>query len=82
MHGDERSVPINARTIIWRALENDASSVLIAHNHPSGNPQPSDDDLHATKLLVTITEPLNIKLVDHLIYGAGNWFSFRAAGLL
>jgi DNA repair protein RadC len=80
--GFEDGVDVNLRSIMWRALENDAANLMLAHNHPSGIAQPSQADHSATHRLAVTAKGLGIGIVDHLIHGAGNWFSFRRAGLL
>lgn len=77
MHGNRQPAPI-----IWRAFEVDATKLLIAHNHPSGDNSPSRSDLAVTRMMAWLAGHLGIQLMDHLIYGAADWFSFRRAGLL
>ena len=81
-HGDECTVTVNLRPIIWRAFEVDATKFLIAHAHPSGDNSPSRSDLAVTRMMAWLAGHLGIQLMDHLIYGAADWFSFRRAGLL
>ena len=70
------------------ALARQAHAVILAHNHPSGNPQPSDADLHVTRRMKEAGELLQIALLDHVILGAPragvekNYFSFKNEGLL
>lgn len=80
--GSHDSVGVNLRSIFWRAMECDAFKILIAHNHPSGIAEPSENDCGITRLLVAVGKSLDVGLVDHLIYANGDWFSFRQAGLL
>lgn len=59
------------------------TAVLVAHNHPSGDPAPSADDAHLTERLARAAEVLDMPLLDHLIVGSdGRYYSFREAGLL
>ena len=67
-----------ARTAV--ALE--ASGILLAHNHPSGNPQPSLADRAATRSLAARLSAVGVVLHDHLIFGRAGWASFRALGYL
>jgi DNA repair protein RadC len=58
-----------------------ASKVIVAHNHPSQNVNPSDEDLESTKRLYEVGKSLSVHLEDSVIVGNG-YFSFRASGLL
>ncbi|NVO01914.1 MAG: DNA repair protein RadC [Bacteroidetes bacterium] len=64
------------------ALENTASAIIVAHNHPSGKFQPSDEDIKLTKKLKEAGNLLDIKVLDHLIIGDNNYFSFADEGLI
>lgn len=59
-----------------------ASTIAVFHNHPSGDPLPSPDDLLLTRRLVQAGQVMDIEVVDHIILGDGRWFSFRDASLL
>lgn len=76
------SIQVPLRTLVRDALDRDAMSIVIAHNHPSGNPQPSSADRDFTHRLWSILKPLSIRIDDHFIFARGRAFSFRAAGLL
>lgn len=71
-----------ARKIITDAAELGTKGLLLAHNHPSGLVEPSQSDLIATRRLVSACEALDVTIVDHLIYGRDEWFSFREKGYL
>lgn len=66
------------REIVRRAILLDASSVMIAHNHPSGDPRPSQEDILLTERLDTALNLMRIVLFDHLIFGEGEPYSLRA----
>ena len=70
------------RAIIAAALELGARGMVIAHNHPSGDPSPSQADIAATRRLAETASNLGIRLHDHLIFAGGSCSSFRALGLL
>jgi DNA repair protein RadC len=70
------------RLILKRALHLNATSIIVAHNHPSGALQPSENDKRMTKKLHTASETLDIKLLDHLIVARSGYFSFSDQGLL
>lgn len=82
IEGCSVDVCVPARLIVSTALHLDARGLILAHNHPSGDPNPSEADLQATRRLVAATEALGIAVHDHLIFAAGECCSFRALGLL
>jgi DNA repair protein RadC len=74
-------VPVYPREVVKRALELNASALILVHNHPSGDPTPSDADIHMTRQIAAAAKTLNITVHDHLIIGKANETSFRALGL-
>ena len=70
------------RAITQEALLLRTHGLLIAHNHPSGDPAPSRDDIEATQALVQAIAPHDIRLYDHLIIAGDDWRSLLAMGLL
>lgn len=74
--------PVYPREIIKRALELSATALILAHNHPSGDPEPSRADIEMTARIVEIARPLGIVVHDHLIIGADGHTSFKARGLI
>ncbi|MFY8113663.1 MAG: RadC family protein [Rhabdaerophilum sp.] len=74
--------PVYPREIIRRALQLNASAVILVHNHPSGDPTPSRADIDMTREIVALAQPLGITVHDHLIVGRNGHASFRALGLL
>lgn len=75
-------VPVYPREIVKRALELNASALILAHNHPSGDPTPSDSDLSMTRQVQDACAALGLVLHDHLIIGKSRELSFRAKGYL
>ena len=73
---------IDTRIILKKALDNLASSIIVCHNHPSGNKQPSDADVKITEKLKKAAEMLEIKLLDHVIIADKSYFSFADEGLI
>jgi DNA repair protein RadC len=73
---------IYPREILKRALELSASSLILAHNHPSGDPSPSKADIEITKQISEAAATLNIRVHDHLIIAKEKHFSFKGNGLL
>jgi len=74
--------PVYVREIARRALEVGATAIILAHNHPSGDPTPSRADVDMTNQIVNALKPLEIVIHDHLIVGREGHFSFRSNGLL
>jgi DNA repair protein RadC len=70
------------RRVIESALRRGAYAIVLAHNHPNGNVQPSEQDKLLTRAIVLAAETVQIKVVDHLIVSGDEVFSFRKAGLL
>ncbi len=75
-------VPVYVREVVKRALELNASAVILVHNHPSGDPTPSRADIEMTRLIADSAKPLGITVHDHVIIGRELDASFRALGLL
>ena len=73
---------VDIRTLFKEAIENFATGIIIAHNHPSGNLKPSQDDLTITKQIAEAGKILQIKLLDHVIITQDSWFSFAQEHLL
>lgn len=73
---------VHPREVFRLAIAYGASSIVVAHNHPSGDPSPSDADREVTRTLVAAGRLLDIPVDDHVIVGAGSYVSFLAAGLL
>lgn len=74
--------PVYPREIARRAIELAASSVILVHNHPSGDPTPSRADITMTREIIQALEALDIKLHDHLVVGADETISMKAKGLI
>jgi len=74
--------PVYPREVIKRALELDATALILVHNHPSGDPAPSRADIDMTREIVAAGRPLGIEIHDHLVIGRTGHVSFRSAGLL
>ena len=74
--------PVYPREVVKRALELNASALILVHNHPSGDPTPSGADIEMTKQIVETAKPLGIEVHDHLVVGKGRHASFRTLGLI
>lgn len=75
-------VPVYPREVVKRALELNASALILVHNHPSGDPTPSEADLSMTRQVQDACAALGLTLHDHLIIGKSRELSFRAQGYL
>lgn len=73
-------VPVYPREVVRRALALNASALILVHNHPSGDPEPSDSDIRMTKEVHSACGVLGLTLHDHIIVGAGRETSLRARG--
>ncbi|MEA3081054.1 MAG: repair protein RadC [Sphingomonadales bacterium] len=80
--GDEISTAFPLRTIIADAAVHRSAGILLAHNHPSGDPTPSEDDCRATRRLATAAEALDCTVLDHLVFAGGHCTSLRQLGYL
>jgi DNA repair protein RadC len=80
--GTVNHTPVYPREVVRRALEHQASALILVHNHPSGDPSPSRDDIEMTREVKDAASVLSIVLHDHIIVGNGTWLSFRKEGLL
>jgi DNA repair protein RadC len=74
--------PVYPREVVKRALELSATAIILVHNHPSGDPSPSQADIAMTKTINDIARPLGIALHDHLIVGRKGHVSFRERKLI
>ncbi|MGL4451137.1 MAG: JAB domain-containing protein, partial [Sarcina sp.] len=77
----DRSV-VYPRLIVERALKYATKGIIFAHNHPSGSLTPSRKDIELTTELKELLEVIDIKLLDHIILGEGDYFSFYDNGLI
>ncbi len=80
--GTVNHTPVYPREVVRRALELKAAAIILVHNHPSGDPSPSQDDIQMTATIAELGAVLKVRVQDHVIIGNGRWFSFRDAGLL
>ncbi len=81
-HGTIDHTPVYPREVVQRALEVGAGALVLVHNHPSGDPQPSKDDIEMTRAIADACRPLGIAIHDHIIVGSSDVASFKALGLL
>lgn len=74
--------PVYPREVVKRALALNAAALILVHNHPSGDPKPSRDDIEMTREIKAASEALGIAIHDHLVIGRKGHASFRSLGLL
>ena len=80
--GDRFSAPFPIKEVLKDAIEFGSKMVILAHNHPSGDPTPSQADMRSTQRLATTAKALDCCVVEHLILAGEKCTSFRALGLL
>jgi DNA repair protein RadC len=80
--GDETGAAFPLREIMADATEHRSAGIVLAHNHPSGDPRPSDSDCRATRRLASAAEALDCAVLDHLVFAGNNCTSLRALGYL
>jgi len=80
--GTVSHTPVYPREVVKRALILNASALIVAHNHPSGDPKPSREDIETTRELKAAANALEVELHDHVVIGHGTHASFRSLGLL
>jgi DNA repair protein RadC len=74
--------PVYPREIARRALELSAASIILVHNHPSGDPKPSAADLAITRDVIAAAETVSVRVHDHLVIGRDGVASFKSLGLI
>ena len=79
--GTINSAAVYPREIIKEALQCNAASVILSHNHPSGNPEPSHEDISLTKKLLSALQLVDIRLLDHMIVGHNEIVSMQSLDL-
>ncbi len=80
--GTVNQAPVYPREIVKRALELQASAVILVHNHPAGDPTPSRDDIQITRTIIDAAKPLGIAVHDHIVIARAAHVSLRAQGLM
>lgn len=78
--GSLDSAPVHPREVFGPAIRRGAAAVVVAHNHPSGDPSPSPQDIEVTERLISASKILGIRLIDHVIVGSGCFTSMKSEG--
>lgn len=73
---------VHPREVFKEAIKNNSNDIIIVHNHPSGNPSPSNEDIELTKRLIQAGNIIGIEVIDHIIIGANGFVSLKEKGLL
>ncbi len=73
---------IHPREVFADAITDRAASIIIAHNHPSGDPEPSNSDIRITRQLICTGEIIGIPILDHIIVSKNKYYSFQKSGLI
>lgn len=81
-HGTIDHTPVYVREVVKRALELGAASIILMHNHPSGDPKPSKADIDITNQVINAVKSVGISVHDHLIISERGHYSFRANGII
>lgn len=82
-HGSLSECTVTSKSVFKRALLSNAASVIIAHNHPSGDPAPSQCDIDITEKMKKSGMLLDIPVIDHLVISSDKtWYSFKANGMI
>lgn len=80
--GTVNHTPVYPREVVKRALELGATAIILAHNHPSGDPTPSKDDIDMTRKIIEAAKTVGIIVHDHVIISASSHYSFKSYGLI
>jgi DNA repair protein RadC len=80
--GDDSGTAFPLREILTDATEHRSTGIVLAHNHPSGDPRPSDSDCRATRRLANAAEALDCAVLDHLVFAGAQCTSLRQLGYL
>ena len=79
--GSVNSSQVRVGELFKEAIRNNASAIVVVHNHPSGDPTPSPDDIAVTRAIVQSGKLLDVDVLDHLVIGQGKWVSLKERGL-
>lgn len=73
---------VHPREVFKKAIKDNAAQIIIAHNHPSGDPKPSEEDISTTKRLIEAGKLVGISIIDHLIITSDGYFGFKEKGII
>ena len=78
--GSLNSSIVHPREVFIEAIKKSANSIILLHNHPSGNPTPSEEDIRITERLICSGEIIGIEVLDHIVIGDGEYYSLKEEG--
>ena len=79
--GSVNSSQVRVGEVFRAAIRRNAPALIVVHNHPSGDPTPSPDDVAVTRAMVQAGKLLDVELLDHIVIGQGRWVSLKERGL-
>jgi DNA repair protein RadC len=79
--GSLNTAVVRVGELFREAIRVNAAAIIVCHNHPSGDPTPSAEDVHVTRQIVEVGKLVNIDVLDHLVLGQGRWVSLKERGL-
>ncbi len=80
--GSLNSSIVHPREVFVEAIRKSANSVILMHNHPSGNPKPSQEDIRITERLIEVGKIIGIEVLDHIVIGDGQYYSLKEESLI
>ena len=80
--GELTSTLVHPREVFSQAVRRSAAGIVFVHNHPSGNPEPSEEDIRTTERLIACGKLLGIVVIDHIVIGDGQYCSMKSMGLM
>jgi len=80
-HGSVNSTLVRVGEVFRPAVRANAASAIVAHNHPSGDPSPSPEDVSITRAIVEAGKLMDVEILDHLVIGRGQFVSLKSKGL-
>jgi DNA repair protein RadC len=80
-HGSVNSSQVRIAEVFKAAIRRNATAIIVVHNHPSGDPTPSPDDVAVTRAIVQAGKLLEVEVLDHLVIGLGRFVSMKERGL-
>jgi DNA repair protein RadC len=80
-HGSLNSASVRVGEVFKPAIQLNAAAIIVAHNHPSGDPSPSPEDISVTKAIVQAGKLMDIEVLDHMVIGNSRWVSLKEKGL-
>jgi DNA repair protein RadC len=79
--GSVNTAQVRTGEVFKQAVRRNASAIVLVHNHPSGDPTPSPEDVALTRAVLQAGKQLDIEVLDHLVIGQGRWVSMKERGL-